>query len=203
MRNDADDRMKRFPEFVRNSMDYTGSSVTCLPVSIDSGNWESAVFFQIGGSESKLDRRCLSRLNGAAVPVAIETDVIKHQSASVVVIQLEVFTRGDDDPLIGEVLLTPGETESHFETLKHLTRQPLIRWFFSDAAYWIIHQQQNQLGAIEHAAFEDILDQATQHDALTRLTGKYDVQAALTEVVSHYEFRGAESNRGLSSSEIH
>ncbi len=195
--------MKRFPEFVRNSMDYTGSSVTCLPVSIDSGNWESAIFFQIGGRESKDDRRRLARLDGAVVPVAIETDVIKHSSAAVVVIRFEVYTRGEDDPLIGEVLITPGETESHFETLKLLASQPVIRWFFADAAYWIIHQQQNLLGLSEHSAFQDVLDQATQHDAMIRMTGKYDVQLALNEVVSHYEYRAAGSNATTPSSELH
>ncbi len=196
--------MKRFPEFVRNSMDYTGSSVTCLPVSIDSGSWEAAIFFQIGGSESKSDRRTLARLDNLAVPVAIETDVIKHQSAAIVVLRFEVYTRGDDDPLIGEVLLAPGETESHFETLKLLSAQPVIRWFFADVSYWIIHRQQNQLGCTEHGAFEDVLEQATQHDALVRVTGKYDVQAALTEVVSHYEYRsGGISTQNVSSSRIH
>ncbi|MYI89731.1 MAG: hypothetical protein F4082_05530 [Gammaproteobacteria bacterium] len=184
-------------------MDYTGSSVTCLPVSFDAGNWETAIFFQIGGGESKQDRRNLTRLGDGVVPVAIESDVIKHESASVVVIRLEVFTRGDDNALTGEVLLTPGETESHFETLKLLSSQPRIRWYFADAAYWIIHSQQNQLGLMEHEAFKDVLDQATQHDALIRLTGKYDVQAALTEVVSHYEFRETGWSRSVSSSEIH
>lgn len=184
-------------------MDYTGSSVTCLPVRIDSGNWESAIFFQLGGRESKEDRRRLSRLDGAVVPVAIETDVIKHSSASVVVIRFEVYTHGDDNPLIGEVLLTPGETESHFETLKLLCTQPVIRWFFSDAAYWIIHQQQNYLGEPEHAAFKDVLDQATQHDAMIRMTGTYDVQLALKEVVSHYEYRSAETHLTSPSSELH
>lgn len=195
--------MKRFPEVVRNSMDYTGATVTCLPVSFGTDNWETAVFFSIGGSESKQDRRNLARLEGAVVPVAIETDVIKHNSAAVVVVRLEAYTSGDDDPLVGEVLLTPGDKSSHFETLKLLSAQPVLRWFFADAAYWIIHQQQNQLRTTEHTIFQDALDQSTQHDALIRMTGKYDVQAALTEIVSHYEFRIAAHTRSVSSSEIH
>ena len=181
--------MRRFPEFVRSSMDYTGSAVTCLPVKIDSGDWESAIFFQVGGSESKVDRRALSRVENS-VPVAIETDIIKHGSASVIVIRLEVYTQLTD-PLAGEVLLTPGETDSHFETVRLLSNQPLLRWFFGDAAYWIIHSQQNALGATEHAAFQHVMDESTQHDAMIRMTGKYDVQAALTEIVSHYEFKSS------------
>ena len=173
-------------------MDYTGSAVTCLPVQFDSGDWESSIFFQIGGSESKLDRRILSRTDNA-VPVAVETDVIEHANAAVVVIRLEVYTR-EDNPLIGEVLLTPGQTESHFETLKLLCTQNLLRWFFSDSAYWIIHYQQNSLGAAENAQFKETLDSATAHDSLIRITGKYDVEAALNHVLSHYEFRSSDQS---------
>ena len=173
-------------------MDYTGSCVTCIPVQFDSGNWESAIFFQVGGSESKQDRRILTRTQNS-VPVTIETDVIKHSSAAVIVIRVEILT-DEFDPLAGEILLTPGETETHFETIRLLTAQPVLRWFFSDGAYWVIHNQQNQLGAAEHAAFKENLDEATQHDALIRLTGKYDVESALREVVSHYEIRSVGSN---------
>ncbi len=183
-------------------MESTGSTVTCLPVSIDSGDWETAVFFQLGGSESKLDRRHLTRLEGGVVPVSIEPEVIKHQSAAVVAMRLEVYTQNEDNPLVGEVLLVPGKTESQFDALKLLTTQPLLRWFFADAAYWIIHRQQNSLRTMEHAAFSEVLDEATQHDALIRVTGKYDAQAALREVVSHYELRDIAPNRKYSSSTI-
>ncbi len=179
--------MNRFPETVRKNMEYTGSSVTCLPVQIDSGDWESAIFFKVSGKECKQDRKTLSRLTHT-VPVAVETDIIKHANAAVIMLRLEVFT-SDDSPLVGEVLLTPGHTEAHFETAKLLCTQKLLRWFFSDAAYWIIHSQQNQLQATQHAAFSSVLDDAVQHDALIRLTGSYDVEIALNEVLSHYEFK--------------
>ena len=183
--------MKRFPEFIRNNMDYTGSNVTCLPVKFDSGDWESAIFFQLGGVESKEDRRALSRTE-QSVPVAVESDLIKHNNAAVIMIRLEVFTR-EADPLVGEVLLTPGAKESHFETIKLLSTQQVLRWFFADAAYWIIHSQQNQLGAAEHAVFQEVMNDATQHDALIRMTGSYDFESALNEIFSHYEFRSSNS----------
>ena len=181
-------------------MDYTGSCVTCIPVKFDSGDWESAIFFQVGGSESKQDRRTISRTK-QSLPVAIETDVIKHNSAAVIVIRLEILT-SESSPLAGEILLTPGETESHFETIKLLTSQPIIRWFFSDGAYWVIHSQQNQLGPNEHAEFKNVMDEATQHDAMIRLTGKYDVESALREVVSHYEFRAVGFNPHAGSTSV-
>ncbi len=172
-------------------MEYTGSSVTCLPVQFDAGDWESAIFFQVGGGESKLDRKILSR-SEISLPVAVETDLIEHASAAVIVIRLEVFT-AQDNPLVGEVLLTPGQIESHFETLKLLGSQCLLRWFFADAAYWIIHQQQNTLDAMQNAIFQETLNNATAHDSLIRITGKYDVEAALKDVLDHYEFRSSAS----------
>ena len=170
-------------------MDYTGSSVTCLPVQFDGGDWESAVFFQVAGSESKEDRRVLAKTD-AALAVSVESELIQHSNASIIVIRLEVYTK-EASPLIGEVLLCPGEKESHFETMKLLSEQPTLRWFFSDAAYWIIHTQQNRLGPTEHATFQEVLDEAVNHDAMVRMTGKYDANNALTEVLSHYEFRAA------------
>lgn len=193
--------MKRFPEFVRNSMDYTGSSVTCLPVQFDGGDWESAVFFQVAGPESKEDRKLLAR-NEGTVPVSMETELISHQSASIILLRLEVYTR-EVNPLVGEVLLAPGEMKSHFETIKLLANQTVLRWFFSDAAYWIIHSQQNSLGAVEHGAFQEVLDEAVKHDSLIRVTGKYDAGNALNEVLSHYEFRSAQSGVATSAEQSH
>ncbi len=168
-------------------MSVTGSSLTCLPVSFDRTDWESAIFFQLSGKESKQDRRVLSRLD-ESVPVAIDADIIKHANAAVIVIRVEVYT-SESDPLTGEVLLTPGEIKSHFETVRLLSKQPLLKWYFGDAAYWVIHSQQNQLSNVDNSVFADVLDVATRHDALIRMTGRYNIQSALNEVVSHYEFQ--------------
>ncbi len=179
--------MNRFPDFVSAKMDSSGSSVTCLPVQFDERDWESAIFFAVGGPECKQDRRVLSRLD-STVPVAMEADLIDHANAAIVVLRLEVHTR-DDDPLSGEILLAPGELEPHFQTLKLLSHQPALKWFFADAAYAIIHTQQSSLGQVEHAAFANVLDEAVRHDALIRMTGRYDVGSAMNEVISHYALR--------------
>ncbi len=179
--------MNRFPDFVRNNMAVSGSSVTCLPVQFDGGDWESSIFFAAGGSECKEDRRILNKLDGT-ISVAIDADVIEHNNAAVVVLRLEAFTR-ELDPLTGEVLLTPGEIESHFQTMKLLSKQPYLKWFFSDAAYYVIHSQQNPLGKVEHESFQEVLDKAVRHDALTRMTGQYDVGSAMNEVLSNYALR--------------
>ncbi len=179
--------MNRFPEFVRSKMFESGSSVTCLPVQFDDGDWESAIFFSAGGPECKKDRRHLSRLQNT-IPVAFHAELIEHANAAVVVLQLEAYAQ-KEDPMTAEVLLTPGEMESHFKTISLLSQQPVLKWFFSDASFTVIHSQQNALGPSEHQAFKNILDDAVRHDALIRMTGRYDMGSAMNEVLSHYALR--------------
>ena len=168
-------------------MEHTGAAATCVPVQIDAGDWETAVFFQVGGPESKTDRRVL---NSQAEPlqVSVEGNLIEHEHAAVVTLRLNVFTT-NDDPLVGEVLIAPGYSESHFETLSLLTRQKRLCWFFSDRAYWVIHSQQNRWTEHERAGFKQVMADVTRHDALIRVTGRYDADAALRDIVSHYEIR--------------
>jgi|GEM_PF-878125 len=191
-------------------MQRSGASATCLAVSLedvpsasspsqssmtsskdetDNQAWESAIFFQVGGPESKEDRRRL-RSSNKPVSVAIETDLISHAKAGVVVLRLEVYTR-PDDPLVGEVLFVPGEHKSHFEALDLLSRQPRLSWFFGDESFHVLKIQQFLMSTEEHSAFSEILSNTLRHDALLRMTTGYDAKAALTEVVSRYEMRAA------------
>ncbi len=174
-------------------MNRSGSAATCVPVALDSGqsagksSWESVIFFQLGGPESKEDRRLL-RKSAKPVSVGIETDLIAHDKAGVVVLRLEVYTR-EDDPLVGEVLFAPGEHQPHFETLDLLTRQPRLVWFFGDQSYAVLKKQQFAMSSQEHAAFSEVLGDTVRHDALLRMTTGYDANAAMQDIVSRYELR--------------
>ena len=160
---------------------------TCVPVQYDNGAWESAVFFEVGGKECKQDRRIL-RKTKVALPVAVEADIINHASASVVMLRFEVAT-DDDSPLVGEVLLAPGLGEVQFDTLKNLTEQQQIRWYFGNASYEVIHSQQTALYDHERKGYDELLQEAVKHDALVRLTGRYSAIDAINEVVGHYQLR--------------
>lgn len=179
--------MKRFPEFVRESMRAGGAAATCVPVQLDGAQWETAFFFHVAGPECKEDRR-LMRKSAGPLPTGLETDLIETEFAAVVVLRPEVHTR-DGDPLTCEILLTPGEGGTHFEALKLLASQQRICWFFGDQAYWMVHSQQLPLGDEQRAGFDELLRDALKHDTMVRLTGRYDAQAALGEIVKHYELR--------------
>jgi len=179
--------MDRFPQAISRSMRETGAMTTCLPLQFDDGSWETAVFFEVGGKECKEDRRILRRTE-KPFPVSLEAETINHASACVVMLRFEVLTR-EDSPLAGEVLLTPGAGDIQFETLKCLTQQPHLRWYFADSAYQVIYSQQTLLHDQERAGYDELLKEAVGHDAVIRLTGKYSAEAAINEVVSHYQLR--------------
>ncbi|MGI9305519.1 MAG: hypothetical protein ACR2RB_22865 [Gammaproteobacteria bacterium] len=180
--------MKRFPASVRRAMREIDAAATCVPVQLDGGDWETAMFVKLAGSESQRDLEVLKR--GARLPLGLEADLIENESAAVVVIRVEVHTV-PDDPMALEILLTPGAVTGHFETLKSLTRQDRLCWFFSDDGFGVIHSQQHAWSREQQSGMESILLDAVKHDAVIRMTGRYDAQTALGAIVSLYEPRPA------------
>ena len=166
-----------------------GAAATCVPVRLDESGWQAALFLQLAGPECKADRRIVSRTEGP-LPVGMEADLIKAEHASVVMLRAEVYTRADD-PMVSEILMTPGMGDSHFEALKLLTAQPRLHWFFGDETYWLMHSQSHPLDSEQRSGFAELLDEAIGHDAVVRLTGRYDAGAALTSIASQYELRAA------------
>lgn len=186
--------MKRFPKTVRDAMSKSGAAATCLPVQLDGREWETALFVQVSGAECKDDRRAMRRCAGA-LAVSVETDLVEHEHAAVIVLRLEIFTR-EDDPLAAEILLTPGDSDTHFESLKLLSSQARLCWFFGDQSYWAVFSQAHPLAAAAHQEFDALLRDALRHDTLVRMTGRYDAQAALSHIVSHYELAAGRRSIG-------
>ncbi len=194
-----------------------GSTVTCLPVQLaDSGEgtsgitnapedsassrlplevepdelsdeWQSAIFFRLGGQESRRDIQLL-RQQSKVYGVGIETDIIEHANASVVILRLQLFIT-EDDPLVGEVLLTPGGARTHYEVLGLLGRQAELTWFCSDQEYHLIHQQKLPLSQEWRDEFLALRSESFKRDAILRLAGKYSAQTAFAEIVSNYGLR--------------
>lgn len=164
--------------------------MTCLPVKIESAtdnDWQSAIFFRLGGEESQADIARLKEQQ-SALTVGIETDLIEHANATVVLLRLQMYTQ-KDNPLVGEVLVTPGGAETHYEILTLLSEQQTLTWFLSDQEFRIIHQQRQPLNDEWRGEFLALRDEAFKRDAVIRLAGKYNAQTAFAEVVSHYALR--------------
>jgi len=170
-------------------MAATGAMATCVPVRLDDGQWEAALFFLVSGPESKHDRR-LMRSRAGPFAAGLESDVVAADHGAVVVLRAELHTRVED-PLVMEILLTPGGGGSHHEALRLLSEQPRLSWLYADRAGWLLHAQSHPLDAQQHAAFGELLAEALRHDTMVRMTGVYDAGAAVGEVVRHYELRAA------------
>ncbi len=168
-------------------MKESGAMTTCSMVQIDHDNWEAAVFFEVGGQECRNDRRILKRTQ-SAFGLTIEADVIEHSSASIFMLRFEVMVE-PENPLIGEVLLAPGLGGVHFEVLDSLTRQKSLQIFFGDGAYKLLFSQQTKLKDEVRKGLLELLNLAVSHDALIRLTGRYDATEAMSEIVDHYASR--------------
>jgi len=182
--------LEKFPDKVIEMMSSGGSTVTCLPVQLDSDDvrgWQSAFFFRLGGRESVDDIKLLEKTT-EPLSVGLETDLIEHANATVVLLRLQVYTQ-QDDPLIGEVLLTPGGAETHYEILGLLGEQESLTWFFSDQDYKVIHQQRQPLAKPWQDEFLALRSEAFKRDSIIRLAGKYSAQTAFAEVVSNYALR--------------
>lgn len=190
--------MQTLPEAVRDAMAASGATVTCLPVKLDTDDWETAVFFDVTGPECAGDRRVLGDPE-RQVALGLEGDLVETGHGAVVVLRFEAYTM-PDDPLAGEVLLTPGGSTTHFEALKNLTRQPRIGWFFASDGDIVLRAQHYPLAAEHHQGFEELLGDAVRHDALVRMTTGYDGAAAVAEVASRYapEIDGGRGERSPS-----
>ena len=154
---------------------------------MDDSNWRTAVFFELGGDECASDRKRLSETD-SPLPVNLEGDVIETAAGALVMLRFEILT-DPENPLAGEVLVAPGMGNSQFETLQYLGQQQALDFYFSDAKYRVIHSQQLALGEPERAGYRGLLEDAVSHDAVVRLTGRYDAKKAYKEVVANYANR--------------
>ena len=179
--------MQKFPDSIINSMLQSGAMTTCVPLEFDDGSFESTVFFELSGDECEFDRLILSK-STSPFGINLEAELIEHASASVVMLRFEIMTQ-PDDPFVGEVLIVPGLGDIQFDTLKYLSTQQNLKFYFSDDRFNVIHSQQLLLSDRERQGYSQILEEVISHDALIRLTGKYDAMAALSEIVDHYEIR--------------
>lgn len=176
--------MQFFPDPVRRAMDAEGFAVTCTTVRLDREDWEVALFFRLQGEESAADRQALL---GARAPLglALDAELIAHERAAIVMLRPEAETV-PDDPLAGEILLTPGASPAHFEILRRLATQPRLTWFFGDDECRVVRVQQHPLSEVQHGVFVDLSREAVRHDSLIRCTGRYDAGAALAEITALY-----------------
>ena len=168
---------ERFPDDVVVALHEAQVTATCLPVRIDGGDWRAALFYVVAP-----DAPCLKggRILGGPFAVAFEADLHEHEAGTV--FELGVEIRTPVRPLAATMLFLTGHASGHFEALRLLAGRDEVVLHLGDAHCRTLWRQRVPLPEAHRAGIRALLDEAVGRDAVIRMTGRYDAEAA---------FRGA------------
>ena len=163
----------RFPDDVVVALHEAGVTLTCLPVRVDGGGWRAALFYV-----APPDAPCLvgGRLAGGPFAVGFEADLHEHESGTVFELGVEIAT--PVAPLAGTMLFVTGHASGHFEALRLLADQDEVVLHVGDEYCRTLWRQRVPLAEAHRAGLRALLDEAVGRDAVIRLTGRYDAEAA-------------------------
>ncbi|MBX2837956.1 MAG: hypothetical protein KTR35_13950 [Gammaproteobacteria bacterium] len=170
---------EKFPDEVVVALHSAGVTVTCVPIRMDDGDWQAGIFYVIA-PEAPCLQHDLAEL--APFDVTVEADLLEHENATLVELKFEVATPGA--PIEGSVLFITGHSTSHFDVLKMLSEQETVPLIFGDQYCTQLWKQRIVLVEQHREALTEILNEAVARDAMIRLTGRYDPEAAFADSVT-------------------
>ncbi len=167
---------KKFPDEVIVALHETQLTLSCIPVQIDDQHWQAALFYVLPP-----DAPCLGKgaLMGGPFAVGIEADTVEHENATLIEIGIDISV--PVQPLQGTLLFLTGHSTPHHEALKLLTTQQDLPLFLGDQHCNLLWQQRVPLGDGHRDGFKELLDEAIARDAVIRMTGRYDPDAAFAD----------------------
>lgn len=170
--------LAKFPDEVIVALHETQLTLSCIPVQIDEQAWQAAIFYVL-----QPDAPCLGKgtLMGGPFAVGFEADTVEHENATLIEIGLEVSV--PVEPLRGTMLFLTGHSTPHHEALKLLTEQQDVPLFLGDEHCNLLWQQRVPLSDAHRMGFKELLDEAISRDAVIRMTGRYDPDAAFTDAL--------------------
>ncbi len=172
---------QRFPDDVMLALHNANITVTCTPVQIDHGEWQAAVFFVLAEDAACMHQGQL--IGTGPFTVAFDADLHEHDNATVIELGVEIATPPESQN--GTVLFLTGHSSQHFDVLKLLTQQDELPIFLGNAYCEVLSQQRVPLSDALKNGLNGLLDEAVRRDALIRMTGHYDPDAAFASVLSH------------------
>ena len=170
---------ERFPDDVVVLLHNANVTVSCVPIQLDDGNWQAAIFFVLPA-----DAPCLTggRLLGGPYAVEFDADLHEHEKGTLIEIGLQIVT--PIEPSRGTLLFITGHSPSHFETLKLITQQDELPLFIGDEYCRVLYKQRVPVSEPMRLGFSQLLDEAVGRDAIIRMTGHYDPDRVFTDVVA-------------------
>ncbi len=168
----------KFPDEVIVALHETQLTLSCIPVQIDHQNWQAALFYVLAP-----DAPCLGKgkLMGGPFAVGIEADTVEHENATLVEIGIDISV--PVEPLRGTLLFLTGHSTPHHTALKLLTQQEDLPLFLGDEHCNLLFQQRIPLSEAHRDGFKELLDEAISRDAVIRMTGRYDPDAAFADAL--------------------
>ena len=170
---------ERFPEEVIVALHSAGVTVTCMPVQIEKSEWCAAFFYIVASNAPCVQT---GKLAGGPFSVVFDADLHQHEHGTAIEIGLHITT--PIEPLQGTVVFLTGHSATHFDAVKMLSSQDDIPVFFGDQYCTLLYQQRVPLGDEHRAGFSQLLNEAVNHDALIRLTGRYDADAVFADTLA-------------------
>jgi len=174
------DPVQRFPDDVMVALHNANITVTCTPVQIDHGEWQAALFFVLPEEATCLREGKL--IGNGPFTVVFDADLHEHDNATVIELGVEIATPPEAQN--GTLLFITGHSSHHFDVLKLLTEQSELPLFIGNAYCEVLSQQRVPLNDVLRNGLRGLLDEAVRRDALIRMTGHYDPDAAFTAVLA-------------------
>jgi len=170
---------ERFPDDIIVLMHDANVTLSCVPVQLDDGQWQAAIFFVMPSNAACLDNGLLA---GGPYSVALDADLHEHEKGTLIEIGLEIGT--PVEPSRGTLLFITGHSPSHFESLKLISQQTELPLFIGDEFCRVLYRQLVPVSDAMRAGFASLLDEAVGRDALIRMSGHYDPDQVFTDVVA-------------------
>jgi hypothetical protein len=170
---------ERFPDDVVVLLHNANVTVSCVPVQMDDGQWQAAMFFVLPRDAASLHD---GRLPGGPFSVELDADLHEHAKGTIIEIGIRIDT--PVEPSFGTLLFLTGHSPSHFESLKLLTQQHTLPLFIGDEYCRVLFRQLIPVSDAMRSGFSRLLDEAVARDAVIRMTGHYDPDQVFTDVVA-------------------
>lgn len=171
----------RFPDDVVVALHEGGVTVTCLPVQVDEANWQAAIFYVVPTDSPMLDEE---RRPAGPYAVQFEADLFEHENGTVFELGIDILV--PESPLAGSLLFLTGHASGHFEALQLLTTQQDVPLFIGDPYCEVITQQRVPLSDVHRTGLRALVDEAVRRDAVVRLSGHYDADAAFAAAAQRH-----------------
>lgn len=171
----------KFPDDVIVALHEGGVTVTCLPIQLDDGAWQAAIFYVVPIDSPMCDG---GKRPAGPYAVQFEADLFEHDNGTVFELGIEI--RVPDAPLAGSLLFLTGHASAHFDVLQLLVSQSEVPLFIGDPYCTVIAQQRVPLSDAHRTGLRALIHEAVRRDAVVRMSGHYDADAAFAAAAKRH-----------------